>query len=273
MNDADRWVYLDGPVPRRVQRFLDALFELPPQTPEEKEAVADAFFEKLGELAARRREEQRAREAEAGEPSAAVSVPEAGATARSPLVEARPEEAALGPAAPPVPPAVVSGPEPAVARPPKHLVSTALALESPTAARTPSEALPFRPVLPGEVPAWQTVAKTTVLRVMGLDPGETAGLQNYAVANAMAVLPFIVSMEGVKFPKLTVEQYAWLLVELELWPERRAEIAARYKVESDAAWPALEEHWRRYLAERPAERMRGEEASRAYRARLWSQWR
>jgi hypothetical protein len=58
-------------------------------------------------------------------------------------------------------------------------------------------------------------------------------------------LPFVVSTEGVIFPRLSVEQYPWLQVEPATWSDRRVEIGPRYQVPDEKAWRALDEHWKR----------------------------
>jgi hypothetical protein len=47
MNELDTWILLDGPEPEIVRPILDALRELPPKTPDEKEQWTRRFFEKL----------------------------------------------------------------------------------------------------------------------------------------------------------------------------------------------------------------------------------
>jgi hypothetical protein len=52
MNDAERWIYFDGPEPAHLRPLLDALRELPPPTlppptPEDKERVIRRILERL----------------------------------------------------------------------------------------------------------------------------------------------------------------------------------------------------------------------------------
>ena len=44
MNEIERWIYLDGPEPERIRPLLDALRDLPPATPQDRERMARAFF-------------------------------------------------------------------------------------------------------------------------------------------------------------------------------------------------------------------------------------
>ena len=59
MDDVDRWIYFDGPEPERIRPLLDALRDLPPATPEDKERVARRFFEKLDAMLLLREEQSR----------------------------------------------------------------------------------------------------------------------------------------------------------------------------------------------------------------------
>jgi hypothetical protein len=52
MNDAERWIYFDGPEPAHLRPLLDALRELPPPTlppptPEDKERVIRRILERI----------------------------------------------------------------------------------------------------------------------------------------------------------------------------------------------------------------------------------
>jgi hypothetical protein len=89
--------------------------------------------------------------------------------------------------------------------------------------------------------------------VAGLEPGQTAPLGDEAIANAVArvVLPFIVSTAGgsaVAFPRLTLQQYASLCVELASWPDRVNETRWRYGVADEATWRALHAYWEGKIA-------------------------
>jgi hypothetical protein len=103
MNDADRWIYFDGPEPEHIRPFLDALRDLPPATPEDKERAIRRFLATLDATLSRREEPAGAEEGRASDaPGApfAPSVPiapldverrraEDGATVRSPKLDDR----------------------------------------------------------------------------------------------------------------------------------------------------------------------------------------
>jgi hypothetical protein len=56
MNDAEDWIYFDGPEPEHLRPLLDAVRDLPLATPEDKERIARRFFEKLDAALSRREE-------------------------------------------------------------------------------------------------------------------------------------------------------------------------------------------------------------------------
>ena len=56
MNDIDGWLYFDGPEPEHLRPLLDALRDLPPSTPEDKQRMARRLFEKLDAELARKGE-------------------------------------------------------------------------------------------------------------------------------------------------------------------------------------------------------------------------
>jgi hypothetical protein len=72
MNEVERWIYLDGPEPERIRPLLDALRDLPPATPQDKERMARAFFERLDAMLQREPEQQGAEDGQEtqAEPSA-----------------------------------------------------------------------------------------------------------------------------------------------------------------------------------------------------------
>jgi len=73
------------------------------------------------------------------------------------------------------------------------------------------------------------------------------------------------------FPRLTVEQFASLQVELAVKPRDRAEILARYQVTSEAGLSALEEAWGMLFAEKPEVRAAFDTAYEKFAAWLWGQ--
>ena len=255
MNEDDLWVYFDGPEPERVRLFLDALRDLPPATPADEERLGRRLLEGLDALLARRREERRAREGETGEAEQAGEVAARraegdgdSATVRSPLVEDRGDAPVVaedrGSA-----PEVREVPE---ARARAGLVSTTMAMEIPAERRE----LPFRPLRPGEVPALKTIAKTEVLRVIGLEPGQTTPVGDDSIERAVRAakaLPFV-KAAGEAVVLLTVEQFASLQAELAVSPEERAGILARYGVAGEVGLRAVYADWEMRFAEGPGVR-------------------
>jgi len=87
MNDVDAWIYFDGPEPERIRPLLDALRDLPPATPEDKERVARRFFEKLDAML------ERLKEATPDPPAPApgLAPPPGGLTGTAPALDISPE--------------------------------------------------------------------------------------------------------------------------------------------------------------------------------------
>ena len=54
MNDIDGWIDFDGPEPEPIRPLLEALRELPPSTPEDKQRMVRRLFEKLDAELARK---------------------------------------------------------------------------------------------------------------------------------------------------------------------------------------------------------------------------
>jgi hypothetical protein len=105
-------------------------------------------------------------------------------------------------------------------------------------------ALPFRPASPGQPPPGRAV-KTRQCRVAGLDPGGTTPPGNDSIERARAVLPF---PRRPAFPRLTLEQYVSLCVDVALWPTHAIETRRRYGVPDEAAGRALDAHWQEKLS-------------------------
>jgi hypothetical protein len=154
----------------------------------------------------------------------------------------------------------MDAPAAAVARPAENLAATSDAVEIPAEFRGRMGALPFRQPVPGQPRA----AKTVPTPVMRTGLGETADPTADAIGEARSALPFLsggitVGSGVVPFPRLTLEQYASLRAELTVWPERAGEILEKYHVMHEAALGALDEHWRREIAEKPEVRAAFEE--------------
>ena len=217
MNDIDGWIDFDGPEPESIRPLLDALRELPPSTPEDKQRMARRLSEKLDAEFARK-----------GEPSVAT----AATSARAP-----------GDAREPRPPE---------GRPVEDLTTTALVLEIPAEVREQMGRLPFKPRAPGT-----ELTRTMQVPVLNPRQGETAPLGDDSIAKAVAALPFAGNTVGaalVSYPRLSLEAYASLRAELSLGPERSAEILPRYHMMNEAARRALDEHWQIELAASPEAR-------------------
>jgi hypothetical protein len=289
MNDADRWIYFDGPEPEHIRPLLDALRDLPPATPEDKERAIRRFFYKLDAMLSRREEPAGGEEGQRRDPPGAPGAPIApiappqperrwaggGPTARSPtfadLRDASPKEE---PSAPEVPfeargPRAAdtgAAPEAPGERAAEGAVGTGLVPDLPAEVWERLGRLPFRPASPG-----QAADRTMKLPVMGRGQGETAPIRGDSIAKAVAALPFAGNTVGtgiVLIPRLNLEQYASLRAELAVSPERVGEILPRYHVLSEASRRALDEHWAERLAGNGEERAAFERAVGEYSAWL-----
>jgi hypothetical protein len=76
-------------------------------------------------------------------------------------------------------------------------------------------------------------------------------------------LPFKVSV-----PDLTVEQFAGLVIELEAYPARKAEILELYAIPSEASWRAVDASWKDRFISDPALRQRWTKLLGELRTRL-----
>lgn len=254
MNEIERWIYFDGPEPEPIRRLLDALAELPPSTKEDSERRSRRLVATI-EAQERQKEQRRAQERERESPVAAErviapapSTYDGRETTRSP--EPVTATAANDPRWKNEPVRVMSEGPPAGPKP-DLFAGTAQAFEIPDHLR-PS-ALPFRPPRPEEPRA----AKTLQVPVKRLAFGETLDLGGKAFEEAMAALPFLTSTVGagvVPYPTLTLIQYASLTAELSVSTAAPSEILVKYHVLHEAARAALDEHWRRRLADNAEER-------------------
>lgn len=265
MKDIDGWIYFDGPEPDHIRPLLDALRDLSPATPEDKERLSRRFFERLDGELSQRSDPPAATGSQLAETPDERGAGNDGATARSPAFDDR--LAAL-PADPPAPlvPVDAGKPHTAEGRPPEALTITTLALELPAEFREQLRALPFMPRAPG--PDFKLTMKVPV---MDRRKGETAPLGDDSIANAVAALPFAGYAVGrgmVPFPQLSLEAYASLQAELSVWPEWSADILPRYRVMNEGAREALDEHWQMQLAASPEMRAQFEKAVGEYTAWL-----
>lgn len=261
MNEVDQWIYFDGPEPEHLRPLLDALRELPPSTAEDAQRCARTFFEALQKQKAQQGSpagiEDRGSEPVASEaplsPDAGRVAPTSGPTARSP--EPAPTISTHEPPAKNEPVRVIwpsgqAAGEPAFAKLPE-LMSTSNAVEIPEELlRNP---LPFVPPSPAQPRA----AKTMQVPVRNPQFGGTLDIKDQSFDEVRAALPFLTSTVGggvVPFPRLTLAQYASFRAELAVSPGSSSEILSKYRVLHEASRAALDEHWRKYLAERPDER-------------------
>jgi hypothetical protein len=251
MNDVEQWIYLDGPEPEIVQPFLDAVRDLPPATPEDRERRARVFFARLDAMLGG---EAPAGGAEPCSPPAGLQPSHAEVAfvpwARGPCaVEPEPPEPAV--AAPPAPaPPEPPVPPPPVRRAPAELAGTA---EFPEGILAAAKALPF--VRPEEIPPHQRATRTLQSEEearAGL--GGTFPLGDDSMQRALALLPFKgspVVLGVVSFPDMTVHAYASFRAELAVRPERTEAILFRYHVPSRASREALDAHWQARFAAEP----------------------
>jgi hypothetical protein len=252
VNEIDGWIYFDGPEPEHLRPLLDALRDLPPSTPEDKQRMARRIFEKLDAELARKGEPS---VATAATPATSARAPgerrggEDGVTVRSPSFDERP--AAPPPAEPPSLP--VDAREPPKRPPAVDMSTTALDIDIPAEILEQMGRLPFKPRAPGT-----ELDRTMQVPVLNPRQGETVPLADDSITKAVAAaLPFARNTVGaalVPFPRLPLEAYASLRAELSLWPERSAEVLRRYYVMNEAARRALDEHWQIELAASPEAR-------------------
>jgi len=147
--------------------------------------------------------------------------------------------------------------EPAPARAPAHLATT-------QAMGPVADPWPFTP--PEQLPPQKRASKTLQTPEERTKMGGTFPLGDDSMRRAMPALPFAGHAVGtvVDFPQMPVERYAWLCVELSLWPEWEKEILCKYYVPSKASREALDAHWRTILAAQPEARAKFESDSATY---------
>ena len=219
MNDIGDWIYFDGPEPDHLRPLLDALRDLPPSTPEDKQRMARRISEKLDAELARKGEPPAATAA-----TAATSAPAPGGrrldehavTARSPRFDERP--AAPTPAEPPSLPVDARQPPPSEGRPAPDPLTTTLLQAIPAELLERLGRLPFKPLPPG-----MELTQTKQVPVLNPRQGETVGPGDDSITKAIAALPFAGNTGGealLPFPRLSLEAYASLRADLSVWPER-----------------------------------------------------
>jgi hypothetical protein len=261
MSDADAWVDFDEQEPEPTRSLEGAASYLPSMTLEQEQSVDRRLFEKLD-----------AARAQSGEPEVSAVAPpsiasplaraegprqvsEEKSTVRSPTFDARALAALEAqpfvppPALPIVPFRPVNAGEAGRLKvhPPEELVITRLDIPVPPEVREQLGRLPFKAPTPGS-----EFARTLKVPAYNPSQGETKPLEDDFIAKAYAALPFVGTLEGATFPRLSLREYASLRAELSLWPARRDEILARYHVADKAAERALDKHWQAELAASPA---------------------
>ncbi len=249
MDEADRWIYLNGPEPAHVRPLLDVLRRAPPATAEDDAQFEQEFFARLDAQTAPSEDEEDEASAATTKPRAAPSVAgpatEVGATARSPVLDDHGHPPPVV-APPPPEPAAEAPARTGVPRPPERLAGTA---PLPPGVREPKAALPF--LAPEQVPAGKKSARTVPVPVMkrrGVAATVPAG--DDAITRAVAALPFAGSAAAAAvFPRLTVNEYASFCAELAVAPESAGALLVKYQVGSKAAQEALDAHWRTRFGE------------------------
>ncbi|APR87642.1 hypothetical protein A7982_12991 [Minicystis rosea] len=101
--------------------------------------------------------------------------------------------------------------------------------------------------------------------------GETKAVDAALLVQAAKMLPFPTSAgAGTKpsqatFPRLPLQTYASLCVELSLFPDRATEVSAKYGVSNEAARHALDRDWESRFSAYPETRQEWEQACTTYR--------
>jgi hypothetical protein len=231
VNDADHWIYFDGPEPESVRPLLDALREAETPRPT-REHKARALADFLDTLDAR----------------------------LGGVTESRVVDIARGHA-----PAVVRAPVPLASTSDAIDLPAAVRMAMGKLPFTEVEATPTPTA--GPAARRQDLARTKQIPVMRSHLGETLPLDDETLRTAVAAVPFAGSSGGlgiVPFPGLTVQRYVSLRADLATRPDLARETLRRYGVPSEASHRALDEHWREQLAARPALRAELEAAVTTY---------
>jgi hypothetical protein len=101
--------------------------------------------------------------------------------------------------------------------------------------------------------------------------GETRAVDAAVVAQAAAALPFPAQAAGVakpstpSFPRLPLQTYASLCVDLALFPGRAADVLKKYGVKDEEARRALDQDWHARFAAHPDTRTEWAQACATYR--------
>jgi hypothetical protein len=191
-------------------------------------------------------------------------------------VESEPNEATEPDASslhapPPVSVVPVSVAAPSVPLPPQSAPPSSMAHQTralPMFAPPDDEALPFDEQAPASMPA---SASPSELQIAAALRGETTGLQGLADLAA----DVLAETAGQKAPDVTalslsVEQHAALQLELETYPNHRAQVLARYAVADEASLKALDEQMYTVLGSDPAKLAAWRAAREAYARQLSS---
>jgi hypothetical protein len=119
------------------------------------------------------------------------------------------------------------------------------------AGQLPFQPAPPRPPLPGH-----GIGGTVQLPVMGVGTGNTEPLTDVVNKVIAALPPHVATIDGcvVRFPQLTLVQYASLCATLAVWPEHAGVIMPRYRVETETARRALDAFWEAQFVAYPRER-------------------
>jgi hypothetical protein len=259
VSDVDAWIFFDGPEPESLRSLLDAVRDLPPATPEDRESmtrrVLAAIDATLGH-ADPAPDAPAHPDSEPPTPRRTLPAYAPAAPPPPPSIATPPLHAAPSPPAHPLPPAPpLSLP---IVRPPSSLAHTAPALDIPASARDPASVLPFKPASP-DAPH---VPRTMKLPVWKPPGSETAPIGDDSIMKAVAALPFLGNTVGqgiVPFPRMELFAYVSFRAELAVWPEKVADVLLRYHVLNEASRRALDDHWEKRFAAHPEERVTFEE--------------
>jgi hypothetical protein len=165
-------------------------------------------------------------------------------------------------------PTPASSPAAPPRREPESLTGTALAFEIPSAFRV--GALPFNPdAAPVLKPSAGEPKPARALDA----PGETVPLgvaMGPGADKSEAFRPAIPfpAPSAPAFPRMPLATYAALCAELVVFPGRSAEVLAKYRITSETARTALEEHWLSRFAEHPGTKAEWQRLLAQYREHL-----
>lgn len=151
----------------------------------------------------------------------------------------------------------------------RALAGTMATFDLPTAFR--SGALPFKPGESSLLAAPSEPRPPPPAPRPGAAPlGATLDAPTDLSQHMRPAVPFVAAPQAPAFPRLTLQRYASLCVELAMFPDSRAGVLERYRVPSGALEP-LENHWRDRFDKHPETRAEWQQFMAQYRAWLEAQ--